>query len=182
FPGCDGLKTGFTFQSGFNLTATAKRGNMRVIAVVLGAPSNAERFIQASRLMEKGFDNFASVPVLIDGQLLPVQVRTAAGALIDPITAHAVNVVVPKADVHNIHFEYKIPASVIGPIKAGASLGQVMVIDGGDGGSVLGEVDAVCPLSTISKPPAVTAGAKISMDDRGAGSAAAHPDANQENR
>ena len=40
FDGCDGLKTGFTFQAGFNLTATAKRGNMRFISVILGAPSN----------------------------------------------------------------------------------------------------------------------------------------------
>ena len=40
FDGCDGLKTGFTFQAGFNLTATAKRGNLRFISVILGAPSN----------------------------------------------------------------------------------------------------------------------------------------------
>ena len=40
FDGCDGLKTGFTMQAGFNLTATAKRGDMRLISVVLGTPSN----------------------------------------------------------------------------------------------------------------------------------------------
>ena len=39
FEGCDGLKTGFTFQAGFNFTATAKRGNLRFISVILGAPS-----------------------------------------------------------------------------------------------------------------------------------------------
>ena len=61
FEGCDGLKTGFTFQAGFNVTATAKRGNMRLIAVVLGAPSNQQRFVQAAKLLEWGFDNFEKV-------------------------------------------------------------------------------------------------------------------------
>src|SRR5208337_3435365 len=54
FEGCDGLKTGFTFQAGFNVTTTAKRGDMRLIAVILGAPSNAQRFAQAAKLMEWG--------------------------------------------------------------------------------------------------------------------------------
>ena len=58
FDGCDGLKTGFTFHAGFNLTATARRGDMRLIAVVLGAPSNPGRFREAGRLLEWGFDNF----------------------------------------------------------------------------------------------------------------------------
>src|SRR5215469_18893058 len=53
--GCDGLKTGFTFQAGFNLTATAKRGNLRFVSVVLGAPSNRQRFAQSARLLEWGF-------------------------------------------------------------------------------------------------------------------------------
>ena len=58
FEGCDGLKTGFTFQAGFNVTTTAKRDDMRLIAVILGAPSNAQRFAQAAKLMEWGFDRF----------------------------------------------------------------------------------------------------------------------------
>ena len=49
FEGCDGLKTGFTSQAGFNVTATAKRGDMRLIAVILGAPSNTQRFAQAAK-------------------------------------------------------------------------------------------------------------------------------------
>ena len=65
FDGCDGLKTGFTFHAGFNLTATAKRGDLRLIAVVLGAPSNPGRFREAGRLLEWGFDNFT---VVTDGQ------------------------------------------------------------------------------------------------------------------
>ncbi|MBI3014781.1 MAG: D-alanyl-D-alanine carboxypeptidase [Candidatus Tectomicrobia bacterium] len=55
YPGADGLKTGFTRRSGFNLTATARRGDMRVIAVVMGAPNPESRRRSAIRLLNLGF-------------------------------------------------------------------------------------------------------------------------------
>ena len=72
FDGCDGLKTGFTFQAGFNLTATAKRGNLRFISVILGAPWNQQRFVQSAKLLDWGFEHFKSVSVLRGGEPLPV--------------------------------------------------------------------------------------------------------------
>jgi D-alanyl-D-alanine carboxypeptidase (penicillin-binding protein 5/6) len=148
FPGCDGLKTGFTFHAGFNLTATAKRGDFRIIAVVLGAPSNAQRFVQAGKLLQWGFDNFTPMPVLTGGQRLPVAVRTTSGAVIEPVVAHTVNVAVRRAGIHDIHLRYDIPPLVMAPVRPGAPLGRVMVVDGNE---VLGEVAAICPRSTISK-------------------------------
>ncbi len=61
FPGCDGLKTGYTYESGFSLTATAKRRGLRLIVVVLGSGRSAERFRQAARLLQWGFDNYATI-------------------------------------------------------------------------------------------------------------------------
>jgi D-alanyl-D-alanine carboxypeptidase len=55
YPGADGMKTGFICASGFNLVATATRGNKRLIAVVLGAPSSAARAVKAAELLESGF-------------------------------------------------------------------------------------------------------------------------------
>src|SRR4029077_16032828 len=55
YEGADGMKTGFICSSGFNLVATATRGNKRLIAVVLGAPSGSARAQQAALLLEKGF-------------------------------------------------------------------------------------------------------------------------------
>jgi D-alanyl-D-alanine carboxypeptidase len=55
YPGADGMKTGFICASGFNLVATATRGNKRLIAVVLGAPSSAGRAARAAQLLERGF-------------------------------------------------------------------------------------------------------------------------------
>ena len=55
YPGADGMKTGFICASGFNLVATAKRDNKRLIAVVLGAPSGASRAVKAAEMLESGF-------------------------------------------------------------------------------------------------------------------------------
>ncbi len=55
YPGADGMKTGFICASGFNLVATATRNNKRLIAIVLGAQSSAQRAAKAAQLLERGF-------------------------------------------------------------------------------------------------------------------------------
>jgi D-alanyl-D-alanine carboxypeptidase len=55
YVGADGMKTGFTCASGFNLVATATRGGKRLIAVVLGAKSSTSRAVKAAQLLERGF-------------------------------------------------------------------------------------------------------------------------------
>ncbi|KAB2940368.1 MAG: D-alanyl-D-alanine carboxypeptidase [Hyphomicrobium sp.] len=55
FEGADGMKTGFTCDSGFNVVATASRDGRRIIAVVLGDHSSGERNVRAASLLEYGF-------------------------------------------------------------------------------------------------------------------------------
>jgi D-alanyl-D-alanine carboxypeptidase (penicillin-binding protein 5/6) len=55
-PGVDGLKTGFTNASGFNLAVSAVRDNRRLIAVVMGGPTTAQRDQNAEDLLLTGFD------------------------------------------------------------------------------------------------------------------------------
>ncbi len=56
YPGCDGLKTGYHKKGGFSLTATAKHGDERVIAVVLGAPDRNTRNSKVKQLLDRGFE------------------------------------------------------------------------------------------------------------------------------
>lgn len=58
YKGATGMKTGFICSSGFNMVATAKRGNKHLIAVVFGSPSSQERAEEAARLLNKGFRSF----------------------------------------------------------------------------------------------------------------------------
>lgn len=55
YPGIEGMKTGFVCASGFNLVAVASRNGQRLIAVVMGQPSAADRTIKAAMLLDKGF-------------------------------------------------------------------------------------------------------------------------------
>ncbi len=58
FPGADGMKTGFTCPSGFNLVASARRGKRRLIVVVLGHANSRERTQRAAELLNAGFGKF----------------------------------------------------------------------------------------------------------------------------
>lgn len=54
-PGVDGLKTGFVCASGYNISATGKRGDVRILAVVMGAPTPRVRMVETGKLLEAGF-------------------------------------------------------------------------------------------------------------------------------
>ncbi len=142
--GCDGLKTGFTVNAGFNLTATVKRGDMRLVSVVLGAPSNRERFEQSARLLSWGFDNFDRVEVLRRGEPLPVEVQVQSGGMIQPVSESDIALVLPKRQIPDVKLKYDIPPSISGPVAYGDTIGHVRVLDGGD---VMTTVDAICPLN-----------------------------------
>jgi D-alanyl-D-alanine carboxypeptidase (penicillin-binding protein 5/6) len=144
FEGCDGLKTGFTFQAGFNVTTTAKRGEMRLIAVILGAPSNAQRFAQAAKVMEWGFDQFTKVSLLRSGQPLPVHVQVHEGPLIQPVAATDLKLVVRKANAASVRVVYDVPSAIDGPITTGEPLGRIIAQDEGEGAT---EVTAISPIA-----------------------------------
>jgi len=80
--GADGLKTGFTCDSGFNIIASATRDGNRLVAVVLGDSSSAERNVRAASLLEHGFEKYGWAQIFnrqtVDN--IPVE-PTAAGVV-----------------------------------------------------------------------------------------------------
>jgi len=144
FEGCDGLKTGFTSQAGFNVTTTAKRGDMRLIAVILGAPSNAQRFAQAAKVMEWGFDQFTAVSLVRSGQPLPVHVQVHEGPLIQPVASNDLKLVVRKGDAAAVRVVYDIAPAIDGPVTTGEPLGRVIAQDEGIAAT---EVMAISPIA-----------------------------------
>ena len=154
YEGCDGLKTGFTIEAGFNLTATARRGDMRLISVILGAPSNPQRFVQTQKLLDWGFNNFAKVQLLKRGEALPVHVQVDQGPAIQPVPETDLALVLRKSEVSDLKLEYSVPPVVSGPIALGAPLGQVIVRDGGE---VMTKVDVVSPVAVGPAPQILNA-------------------------
>ena len=58
YPGCDSGKTGFTDEAGYCLSASASKNGMRLVSVVIGAKSSAERFEHSTTLLNYGFNNY----------------------------------------------------------------------------------------------------------------------------
>jgi D-alanyl-D-alanine carboxypeptidase len=69
YPGADGMKTGFICSSGFNVVAGASRGGKRLIAVVFGAYSAAQRAEDAAKLFERGFTRDGALATLLDNEI-----------------------------------------------------------------------------------------------------------------
>lgn len=84
YSGMDGLKTGYTSEAKFCLAATAKRGNMRMIAVVMGEPNSKQRNQEIVRMMDYAFNQYTTVPIFNKGDLI-AKVRIEKG---DPETVH----------------------------------------------------------------------------------------------
>ncbi len=70
FDGCDGLKTGFTNEAKYCISATAVRNNVRMLAIIMGAPTYKIRNSDASMLMNFGFSKFETKKVIVKGQEL----------------------------------------------------------------------------------------------------------------
>ncbi len=61
YPGMDGLKTGYYRRAGFNLVATAKRRNLRLISIVFGSRNSARRFRESRKLLSWGFSHHKKI-------------------------------------------------------------------------------------------------------------------------
>lgn len=131
FAGCDGLKTGYTSQAGFCIAATALRGNTRMIAIVLGAPSAKDRNATAANLMTWGFRNFRSLPIVSAGQpMAKVKVARGDRVAVSAIAARNLVVTVPIDAVPSIKVTRHVVQKVEAPLRKGQVLGWVRVLRG----------------------------------------------------
>jgi D-alanyl-D-alanine carboxypeptidase len=87
--GVDGLKTGFTNAAGFCLSATAQRGDKRIIVAVMGSPSAKVRDVYVASLIEKGFPLIPATSVFHGYTPSPIASSAPAGAATSPITSSA---------------------------------------------------------------------------------------------
>jgi len=75
YKGCDGLKTGFTQEAMYCISATSTRDNVRMLAVIMGAPTYKQRNADASKLMDFGFSKYQSKTIVakdVDVQQIPL--------------------------------------------------------------------------------------------------------------
>ncbi len=132
YSGATGLKTGSTSVAGFCVSATAKREDMHLIAVVMGSPSSKERFADATKLLDYGFANYAISKSLVSQEELPDMVVEKGTQSTVPIgLSQDFNILLEKSKIGAVEKQITLPDSVNAPIKEGEKVGMVeFFIDG----------------------------------------------------
>lgn len=152
YEGANGLKTGSTDAALYCLSATAKRGDMQLIAVIMGAPSTAERFGGARTLLDYGFATYTlsrtentKTPV----HLVKVEkgaTDTAPLCLASPFTA-----LLEKSKTGEVETRFEVSEPLTAPLYKGDTVGKALFYLGEE---CLGEV----PLTVSEDVPKKTLG------------------------
>ncbi|AFK86911.1 MULTISPECIES: D-alanyl-D-alanine carboxypeptidase family protein [Thermoanaerobacterium] len=131
YQGADGIKTGSTSEALYCLSATAKRGDTRFIAVVFGAPDSATRFKEASKLLDYGFANFETKKVVEAGKVYGnIKVLKGQQDYVNAISKNDEYVLLKKGESKNIKQIVSLNKYVDAPVKAGSEIGTVKIYDG----------------------------------------------------
>jgi len=131
YSGITGLKTGTTDGAGCCFCATAKRGNMSLIGVVLGCSSDEKRFSEAERLLDYGFDGFEKVVLRPDtSELTEVQVDGGVRKTVDTRFSGVSDVILPKGNITDVDFHYSRTEKIVAPVEKGQVLGFVTMLSG----------------------------------------------------
>ncbi len=131
YKGCDGLKTGFTDESGHSIVATAIRGNTRFIAVAMGAPSSEERYHAARHLLDYGFANYRAVPVHDRGDIVdrvPVEKGEYTG--VNAVTETPLSLFLEKGADPGYEKEIKLDFYLQPPLEKGDKVGEIKAVSG----------------------------------------------------
>ena len=126
YPGCTGLKTGFTSSAGYCLSSAAERDGMELIAVVLGADTSQNRFAACKNMLDYGFSNYALYsPTMQDGASVPVTLGRAEAVAVVPETSP--RLLVEKSKLNTLTAEVSLEPSADAPVAQGQKLGTLTV-------------------------------------------------------
>lgn len=131
-PDADGLKTGHTDEAGYGLTASAKRGDRRLIGVMNGMSSNKERSEEAEKLMGWGFREFNNYKVFKQYErVVSVPVYLGTEKNIDLVAGEDAVFTLPRSAARDAKLTAVYKKPVKAPVKQGQKLGEVRLeVDG----------------------------------------------------
>ncbi|WP_027407671.1 D-alanyl-D-alanine carboxypeptidase family protein [Anoxybacteroides tepidamans] len=129
YPGVDGVKTGFTAEAKYCLTATAKKDGMRVIAVVFGAPTPKDRNTQITKLLDYAFSQYKTHPVYKRNAVITkVNISKGKKKDVELVTAEPISVLTKKGvSVSQMKKVVKLKENVEAPIQKGEVLGTLIL-------------------------------------------------------
>jgi D-alanyl-D-alanine carboxypeptidase (penicillin-binding protein 5/6) len=133
YEGAYGIKTGYTASAGFSVTATARRGDTDVIAVLTGARTSRGRmssFELAGRLMDEVFLSWSTVvPVRRGAAAGEVPVRRGTSPTVNAVAGRDVSALVPRGQEATVRWALE-PQRIDAPVAMGDTVGTVVVLQG----------------------------------------------------
>ena len=127
YPGATGLKTGFTSKAMYCLSASAERDGVEYIAVVLHAPSSAERFESAKVLLNHAFGSYALVQVAPEEAIPPVTVLSGTSDAVQPTLPDDAALLLGKNDAARLRYEVALPYQLEAPVEEKQEIGTLSV-------------------------------------------------------
>ncbi|HDX9639863.1 TPA: serine-type D-Ala-D-Ala carboxypeptidase DacF [Bacillus mobilis] len=129
YPGVDGVKTGFTTEAKYCLTASAEKNGMRVISVVMGAPTSKERNNQVTKLLDYAFGQYMTKKLYTRGEKIKtVQVGKGKKEKVDLVASDNVSLLMKKGEnMDKVKQEVIAEKKVKAPIKKGDALGTLVI-------------------------------------------------------
>jgi D-alanyl-D-alanine carboxypeptidase (penicillin-binding protein 5/6) len=133
YKGVDGLKTGFTDNAKSCLTATAKRNNMRLIAIVMGEPDTTNRNDEAMRMLDYGFNQYEIQSVLFKSSNLgKVEILKGQQKYVEIMPMEEVAILNKKGEAKKENITYDIQINkLVAPVKTGEKIGILIIKENG---------------------------------------------------
>ena len=126
YEGCTGLKTGSTSLALYNLSASATRNDLSLIAVIMKAPTTALRFSEAKALLDYGFNNYSSAELSTKDEVVKtVTVEKCVENSINGIFSESKSCLISKGQESKITQEINIPDSLSAPLSKGDKIGEI---------------------------------------------------------
>ncbi len=131
YEGANGLKTGSTSIAKNCISASAKRDNMQLIAVIMKAETSADRFEDAKKLLNYGFSNYEIFPALKSGDTAgETLIKKGDKEKISGVIRDNFNVLVKKGDTGDIKVINELKNPVDAPVKKGEEIGKAKILKG----------------------------------------------------
>lgn len=127
----DGLKTGWVVESGYNLVATAKRHNHRLIAVVMGARTAGIRERETLKILNYGYQNFTLLTLFEEGQVLAeLPVWKGERDTLPVVAEKTTSMLIPREYTDRVHQVQVLPDTIVAPIEKNQILGKYLITVG----------------------------------------------------
>ena len=127
YKGATGLKTGSTSVALYNLSASATRDGLSLIAVIMKAPTTKIRFAEAQKLLDYGFSNYQYKLIARGGDILKeVEVNKGVTPKLNLVIENDVGILVKKGEDKNVEQIVNIDENISAPITQGQKLGEMI--------------------------------------------------------